>query len=74
MATYHGMRDKDCRRCRFAAVDPDGGYCAHEQSLKESMGFGRSWATARREGNFCGPNGKLWQPMSRERMEALGIT
>ena len=66
------VRDRKCTGCKFAASDPDGGFCAHDKSLKISSGFGRSWNAARMDESLCGQSGKLFEPMEIERARALG--
>jgi hypothetical protein len=54
-------QDKHCMDCKYVAFDMDGNYCGHKESFKNNNFFGASCHAARREGNFCGQSGKLFE-------------
>jgi len=62
------MTQRDCNPCRFAGCDPDGPYCGHPESFKQTM-FGRGLNMMRNEKLHpdtaaCGSDGKLWEAKS----------
>ena len=65
--------ERRCVTCRYMGVDPDGAHCGHPTSFSPEEGgiFGRSIEYARREGNFCGPQGKLWEKDPKDRFEQI---
>lgn len=53
---------RDCRDCRYCWCEcGEDIVCGHPQSYAETA-FGRSVNYARRAGNFCGPDGILFNP------------
>lgn len=52
---------RDCFNCKYCWCEcGEDIVCGHPESYKETS-FGRSVNYARREGNFCGPEGKLFE-------------
>lgn len=56
------MMDKElCNMCRYCFCEcGEDIVCGHPQSFKETA-FGRGVNYARRAGNFCGPEGRLFE-------------
>jgi hypothetical protein len=53
-------KNNHCCDCKYATYDMDGNFCGHKESFQGSNFFCASCQSARREGNFCGPDGKLF--------------
>jgi hypothetical protein len=57
-------KERDCYQCKHAAADPDGPYCGHPESFKQTM-FGRGFNSMRNPAigpqAVCGLEGKLWE-------------
>jgi len=59
------MLKPDCYNCKHAGCDPDGPFCGHPESFKQTM-FGRGFNMMRNnlmhpETSICGPEGKLFE-------------
>jgi hypothetical protein len=55
----------ECGSCKYAGCDPDGTYCGHPESFKQTM-FGRGFIMMRNDfahpdTAVCGMEGKLWE-------------
>lgn len=56
---------KDCYDCKHAGCDPDGPYCGHSESFKQTM-YGRGFNMMRNEAAnpdtaVCGSAGKFFE-------------
>ena len=67
------MTDKtlipECGSCKHAGCDPDGTYCGHLESFKQTM-FGRGLNMMRNDLLYpdtavCGLDGKLYEPRDK---------
>jgi hypothetical protein len=58
-------KERECYDCKYACCDPDGPYCGHPESFKQT-GFGRGFNMMRNakmhpETAVCGAEGDLWE-------------
>lgn len=59
------MMEPNCYNCKHAGCDPDGPFCGHPESFKQTS-FGRSFNMMRNETmhpatSVCGIDGKLFE-------------
>lgn len=63
-------KDRDCYDCKFAGCDPDGPYCGHPESFKQTI-FGRGFNMMRNnlmypETAVCGAGGRLFESKTQK--------